>query len=549
MKSNLKKYLYPSFLLLAIVVVGMVCQPVFYLNDDITMRSILSGAYTGTPNGHAVYMQYPLTGVLALLYRVLPVLPWMELFFAGCIWGCMSLLASEFSNNILGCLSAAVLFMPFYCYMHYTIIAALVAGCAVFLLCRGKKVSCAWVLVWIAYMIRSQIGLLALPFVMAAYVWRMINVSKGEWKQKVLVYIKQISVLLLGMLFITGINKLCYSSEVWQEYISYNDSRTKLYDYTDFVSTDKYAATYAEYGMTEKEYQILFSYNTMLENTIDVSKMQGIADKVAAGMQKNNTGLQGIKDSVKKYYLQVRYGDTPYNIIWIVGFMGLAVCMIWQKKWLQLGFLGILGVGRSLVWVFLIGQGRFPERVSLSLYMIELLLLLGVGLQLGSRLGKCGRIQLVMSILCTILVCGVGCYVAKDTYQKVTMRLQVQTDWDVLKAYFETHEENTYLMDVYSSVRFSDKLYEKDVANLMLLGGWLTKSPLAQSRLNDLHCEDAAEALRYGEQVYLVTDTEDKTGWMEEYLQERFGDCSLQQIDTLALEKESFFIYQVVSTE
>ena len=66
---------------------AFLCRPVFYLNDDVTMRSILSGSYTGVPDGHVVYMKYPLTGMLSLLYRLTDKLPWLELFFAGClIW-------------------------------------------------------------------------------------------------------------------------------------------------------------------------------------------------------------------------------------------------------------------------------------------------------------------------------------------------------------------------------------------------------------------------------------------------------------------------------
>ena len=44
------------FLLLFMVLAGCVVKPVYYLNDDVTMRSIVSGACTGVPDGHAVYM-------------------------------------------------------------------------------------------------------------------------------------------------------------------------------------------------------------------------------------------------------------------------------------------------------------------------------------------------------------------------------------------------------------------------------------------------------------------------------------------------------------
>ena len=130
-KEGLKKYSSPIVLLLVMIMVACLVQPVFYLNDDTTMRSILSGAYTGRPDGHAVYMQYPLTGLLAFFYSIVPVIPWMDLFFCGCIWICMVFVAGAFEKKWLGSLFALVMFLPFFLYMHYTLVAALVAATAV----------------------------------------------------------------------------------------------------------------------------------------------------------------------------------------------------------------------------------------------------------------------------------------------------------------------------------------------------------------------------------------------------------------------------------
>ena len=237
------------------------------------MRSILSGAYTGVPDGHAVYMQYPLTGLLALLYRIFPSCPWMDIFFCGCILGCMILVAGEFGNKVLGSLTACVLFLPFFHYMHYTIVAALLAGTAIFLLCRNKKKMVTLVLLWIAYMVRSQVGLLCLPFVAAAWVWQWLH-GERSCKERLVTIAKYVGALLGGLLLVTGVNALFYSSAQWQEYLKYNDSRTQLYDYTDFLSTDKYGEEPEAYGMTAQEYEILSSYNTMLENTLDAERMQ-----------------------------------------------------------------------------------------------------------------------------------------------------------------------------------------------------------------------------------------------------------------------------------
>lgn len=545
MNSQRKKLICALGLLLSMIVAGLLCPPVFYLNDDVTMRSILSGAYTGTPDGHAVYMGYPLTGLLALLYRLLPMVPWLELFFAGCIWVCMYLTAEGFKSKLLGAVTSMVLYLPFFVYMHYTLVAALVAGCGVFLLCRGKRSIPSLLLLWTAYMIRSQVGLLSIPFVGAALVWRFLQAEPEERRQKIRSGLKQAGCLAAGLLIIILIHRLCYSSEEWQAYLQYNDSRTQLYDYTDFLSTDKYQEEYAAYGMTLTEYQLLSSYNTMLDDGIDSTKMQEIADKVTEGME---SYAPGWKEVVKQYYLQIRYSDFPYNVLWMAAYVMLAVLLVWKLKWLQLGFVGILGIGRSVVWMYLISQGRFPERVSLSLYMIELLLLLSIGLPVIQKQLSAWKVpvQRTVMVACVVVMLVPGGWLTVNTREKVAQRVEVQAGWNLLREYCSTHAENTYLMDVFSSVRYADNQYTKDASNLMLLGGWLTASPLTKERLEGLGGEDAAQVLCLQENAYLVTEPEADVLWLESYLQERFGEVSLVKVDEISRRGGGFCIYKTI---
>lgn len=506
------------------------------------MRSILSGAYTGSPDGHAVYMQYPLTGILAILYTILPGIEWMELFFTGCIWVCMSLVAAKFSDKLLGGLLAAILFLPFYYYMHYTIVAALVAGCAIFLLCDEEPKIIPLILLWIAYMIRSQVGLLALPFALAAWTWRVVNKEKSARKQACVNCGKQMVLVLLGFLLISGLHSFCYSSEKWQVYLSYNESRTKLYDYTDFLSSDQYATDFASYGMSEQEYELLVSYNTMLEETTDAVKLQEIADRITAEMHKQ--GAAGWTEALKTYYLQVRYQDAPYNYLWILGYVILAIFTIWSKDWLSLGFLGILGVGRSSIWIFLLEQGRFPERVSLSLYLLELMLLLALVKKKKEALHTTRMYDIAKgaAYLCLLLLLG---SFLTTTHQRISNRLEIQIGWELLKAHCEDYSDRTYLMDVFSSVSYADALYEEDTPNLMLLGGWLTGSPLTDARLETLGGTDAAEVLYYNKNSRLVVDFDKDISGLESYFQERFGECSLVQVERINWPSGGFFIYEV----
>ncbi len=549
MKIFKSKYWCPLLLLGCMLLVSLIEAPVFYLNDDVTMRSILSGAYTGTPDGHAVYMQYPLTGLLAMLYFVLPMLPWLEVFFAGCIWVCMIFLANSFSKRWVGILCAAVLYLPFFWYMHYTIVAALVAGTAVLLLCKDKKNWWAVSLWSISYMIRSQVGLLALPFVGAAYVWQLVT-HKENWKAQLIQSLKYIGSLLAAMLLITGVNTICYVGQEWQYFLDYNESRTQLYDYTDFLSTDKYAKEYASYDMSEKDYGLLSSYNTMLESNIDAKKLQQIADKITEGMQQDQSVMSNLKDCGKKYYTQLRYNDFPYNYLWFGAVIILAAAFVWQKKWLQLGFLGILEIGRSSVWMYLLWKGRFPERVSFSLYLIELLLLLGIGLtglveSTKKIMLKNSIIAKVLTVGFAVILLGMGGYFGSTTIKKVQERNIIQDEWSNLKKYCEENSQNVYLLDVFSSVKYSDRLLEEDCENLMLLGGWMTESPLAKARMISWGGSDAAEVLAKNQNARLIMAADKDTSWINGYLQDRFADMELKYTDDVMFGDSHFSIYEL----
>ncbi len=48
--------------------------------DDTAMRNIASGAQTGTPDGHLVYIMYPLGWFMATLYKSIIILIGMVLF-------------------------------------------------------------------------------------------------------------------------------------------------------------------------------------------------------------------------------------------------------------------------------------------------------------------------------------------------------------------------------------------------------------------------------------------------------------------------------------
>ena len=76
------KHKYENYILalLTVVVNGIVmgiCFDFYYdLNDDTMMLDIMSGAYSGGPDGHNMQTLYPLGALIALCYRICGAIPW-----------------------------------------------------------------------------------------------------------------------------------------------------------------------------------------------------------------------------------------------------------------------------------------------------------------------------------------------------------------------------------------------------------------------------------------------------------------------------------------
>lgn len=69
------------FLLLVVLVfAGIRYDYYFDLNDDVLMKDILAGVYTGDPEGHNIQMLWLISGFISLFYRVIRSLPWYGIF-------------------------------------------------------------------------------------------------------------------------------------------------------------------------------------------------------------------------------------------------------------------------------------------------------------------------------------------------------------------------------------------------------------------------------------------------------------------------------------
>ncbi|MCI9073688.1 MAG: hypothetical protein HFH80_12985 [Lachnospiraceae bacterium] len=632
------------FLLLVMAVAGSVAVPVYYLNDDVTMRSILSGAYTGTPDGHAVYMGYPLTALLAALYsltgRLGLFIPWFDLFLAGCIlltgagilvrcWEAGDRPWARGTLTLLGLAVFAGMLLPHYLYIHYTIVAAILGGGALFMWETGKGRALPVCLLGLCYLVRSQVFFLVLPFLGVAVLDGLLESLRlgrrgrqtvgdglqgrerqtagdglqgreqriaggglqgreqriaggglqGRERQtaggglqgreqrtagdgpggragglRAGLRREALPLLILGVLTLIfwGVGRIGYGSRDWQVYQEYNDSRTKLYDYTDFLSTDWYQERYELLGLTQEQYQVLAHYDILLDQEIDAGVLARTARRVKS-LRGDVVADEYLRQCLGAYVRHLRYDGRPYSLVW-AGCCGVLLLLLAVgKRWDRLLLLGALAGGRSLVWVYLIARGRFPERIWLSLYLLEICLLLGMTLRewTGNREAvSCGFRRFLpagTAVLMLTLLWGAAAVQLPHTLQMGEIQRGKQEQWNTLSEALEGQEDLLYLMDVFSAVAYAGELYGGDSEQIMLLGGWLTHSPLARQRLAEYGASDAAQALEHP-RVRLVAAGDRDMTWLEEYLCLRLGKVRLREQESISCEGGAEFVVYKLET-
>ena len=150
--------------------------PLFVLNDDVAIESILSGAYSGTPDMHTVYMGVGLSFILSLLYRLIPFIPWFGLFCIIVVILSTAVVLKK--NEIAG--AAFILFFFGSCALmpHYTVVAACAGAAGLFMLsghAKEEAVADIWaalIMLLLCYQIRMQVFLMFVPFMLPVLISR-----------------------------------------------------------------------------------------------------------------------------------------------------------------------------------------------------------------------------------------------------------------------------------------------------------------------------------------------------------------------------------------
>ncbi len=588
MMESLKKpflgRLWKVLLFTVLLIVGLAAAFDFYydLNDDTTIKDIISGAYTGSPSGYSVQMLFPLSFCISLCYRAIPGVPWYGLFLCVCQFGAWVLIAwrstglvkKQWQQFVALCFETIIflgLLIRQLVIVQYSVTSGICMATAIFLYLTGeekkspgqyvKQNIVSILLVILAFMIRTEMCIMLLPFLLLA--------GFGEWmtQEKIFTvcnvkrYLYLIGAALLGMIAALAIDRLSIATsmerEEWQAFQNFFDERTSLYDFYGIPSYEEHVAFYQENGLSRESYTLLENYNFSLDESIDEHLLENMV-QYQEKMAKTEQGLaitagfiskNSLSEAIwlyKEQLLNMKSGVYAY--ILLAAYISFILLAGGRKKSGCYWKIILLLVIRSILWIYLFMVDRALDRITCPLLVTEINVLLGwiIKESIQAKPSAKNFVSVKMQALGAYGLLSLCALLAlysngKKTTAEYEARERVNSRWESLIDYCMKHEDTYYVVDVYSStsyegVAYSEKIFDNvdnSYRNFDLCGGWLSKSPLMYEKLEKMQITDLESALYTGEQAYFVAAPDKDLTWLIDYYAYKGKVVELQRVDTI----------------
>ena len=374
----------------AAVVSWFLAPPMFCLNDDSKMQLILSGGSTGSPSGHAVFINIVLGELIAGLFRVVPSIPWWFVWQEACVlasvylW-CLSWGYAFCGNNeplsvrrvalvgLMATLSSVGAFLYAFSLTSFTLTAGTLAASAVLLQCmrgraeelrRRRRYGVYLVLMIVAaYCTRPSAAKATLPFAVLLFVPGVVAALRNDdRKAHLLVLAHSAAPFALGVLLALACNvanNVAYGTPEWQQFLATNAARHKYMD-APHDSFEENPELYRSQGWSQELETLVNDEWLFMDDRVTPESFVALSRE---GAKREQLGVRHIVDSW-------RYGEGMFDSRTVTGLLVLfllcavlvlALCSDAQT-WLMI-LAGLVACGAEIY--FLEMQGRLVTRVAL----------------------------------------------------------------------------------------------------------------------------------------------------------------------------------------
>ncbi len=562
-------------ILLLLVVIGVCFDYYYCVNDDTTLRDILCGSYTGVPESRNIQMLYPVSALFSLFYKLFPALPggleipWYGICLCICQYGALFLIAARaagFVNRkwMKGIMVAGTLLFAgnilLYelVYVQYTMTCAILMAAAVFWFYTTdatKSVKSfltenivSILLVVLAFQIRTEMAILLFPFLLGAGLCKWSKEKKFFTKENIVKYLGIIGAALALMGGSLLADRLAYGTEEWQRFRAFFDYRTEIYDFLGWPDYETNQEFYEEAGLSQAEAVLIDNYNFALDESIDEEVLRKMVDYQTGQRGGDTLFLIDFREAVWLYgnsLLSTKY--MPYSGLVLFLYLLLMIVAIYNRDksylWKLPMFVGI----RSVCWMYIILRNRTPDRITHGLFWMELMMLFGL---LAVEWGRKKISRVTVSVLaCVILALSLPSLWSRALGEG-SSREKINEEWLLLQEYCKENAENYYVIDVYSTVNYTEKMFEgvdNSYRNYDLCGGWTSKSPLYGKKLLQRDITDLEKALVEKENVFFVSKVNRDVEWLTEYYKQKGIAVTAENVGKIELNGEvRFVIYRLL---
>ncbi|MCQ2512278.1 MAG: hypothetical protein MJ092_02680 [Lachnospiraceae bacterium] len=582
-----KGVVFNLILSLALTVVFFLVVRLFYsftygVIDDPFIETVLSGAYTGTPDANVVYIKHPLAALLAFLYTVQPAINWHFGLLVGCFVVCAFLVNFRICSNVSKLLNKIIFMVLFlllfilclaklFITAHYSMCAGVLVGTGIFYFLTIKYESSkrnlilnyivSLLLLYLAYCLRARTLFMLMPIAFVAFLYKFFNAKQAFKKQNIIRWIIFPIVLFIGVGAIELVHSSAYKSDAWKEFLKFNDARTTLYDFYGVPDYEGNEEFYDSIGV-EKERVFMYKDRYYLEFTdgMEDDMLEKIADYSVARIKEKYPTRERLGLSVKA--LGENLSQKVYQPMnWIAAGLALALiicCFIFQR--LRAAIIIFFGKLAALVpWIYMIYMGKPTYRVTSGIWFAELLFLIGIIIDnaepvrekirrfsRNTSVAKTMMKVIIAALLAAAMLFGIITYYPK-TEKSVKNILKTAAVRDQLQDWCRERPENLYILESdVIKLGFNYKTMNSRFLNFYYPGGWPSKMPQAKEKIWARYGIDSIESgIIENNQVYLVAFADkDMTYWTDFY-RLNYPEAKLQKIETIKFDGTEFAIYQM----
>ena len=510
--------------------------------DDVNFETILSGALTGMPDGHCYFLSYPLSLIIASLYKINGAIQWYEWFLASCIILCLFLILARCTqlNSLLKRAYYIVFVLSFFFFcviaflvnLEWNATAGILSATAVFYYLTSleetklqtwvARIICLFLFL-LSFGIRKQVFYMFIPLFAVCFLFRVL--SQAEKNQKIICKENKkefifIAVFLLSIITMAVLTRGYYANAEWKAYAKFTTDRSMLFDYYGYPDYNTYQEIYQKEGISQSAFDLISSdYNYIIplrDKGSDVfSDLSDISKKTYS------SSIKGIIiETAENITTNFTSQDTLFINISLLIITVISILLGKSVKKSSLLISGAIGWGLCL-FSYLAIKGRLPYRVAtaigfgviaVSSSIVFIYLRETPYSKSSASFSRWDRLWVLLkhAVVCAsiILLVLTNLYILYDN-NLLNSKLAVQHKQII--QYCKDHPENIYLRDFNSysqQGRFFNAGNDYFTYNYVSTGGWLYNTPIYREMAEMNDCQDIISTIREKENVYYLVNNE-----------------------------------------